>query len=63
MGAQVVSSLDLRGRLKKEKIETSVIQDVVKSVYVEYLGKRVDKIEVKNSGKVITIKILELPIK
>lgn len=64
MGDQVRKSLDLRNRVKNEKIEDATIKTVSDSVKIMYLDKAVTKYELKiDKNKSMTIKILELPTK
>lgn len=64
MGDQVRKSLDLRNRVKNEKIEDATIKTVSESVKIMYLDKAIVKYELKiDKNKSMTIKILELPTK
>lgn len=64
MGDQVRKSLDLRNRVKNERIEDATIKTVSESVKIIYLDKDVTKYELKiDKNKSMTIKIIELPTK
>lgn len=64
MGDQVRKSLDLRNRVKNEKIEDATIKTLSESVKIMYLDKAIVKYELKiDRNKSMTIKILELPTK
>lgn len=64
MGDQVRKSLDLRNRVKNEKIEDATIKTVSQSVKVIYNAMTVTRLEVRvEKDKSMTIKIIELPTK